>query len=89
MERKLTRTESWLRRSGMKINDAKTCLCLFYHKDTTPIEIKLNESTIRSTKNINVLGVIFDQKLQWSDHIAQCIAKSNKALTAIKMIKKF
>ena len=73
----------------MKINDSKTCLCLFYNKDTTPIEIKLNNSTIRSEKNKNVLGVIFDQKLQWSDHIAQCISKSSKALNAIRLIRRF
>ena len=37
----------------------------------------------------NVLGVIFDQKLQWTDQIAHCIAKSNRSLVAIKMIKKY
>ena len=42
-----------------------------------------------SSKTINVLGVLFDQKLQWSDHIASCIAKSNRALSAIRLIRKF
>ena len=78
----------WLRKSGMKINESKTCLCLFYNKDTTPIEIILNGVIIRSSKTINVLGVIFDQKLQWTEQIAHCTANSSKALTAIKMIKK-
>ena len=35
------------------------------------------------------LGVVFDQKLQWSDHIAHCIQKSSKALTAIRLIRNF
>ena len=39
--------------------------------------------------NINVLGVIFHQKLQWADHVAHCITKSKKALTAIRMIRHF
>ena len=73
----------------MMVNESKTCLCLFYHKDTTPIEITLNNVKIKSETKINVLGVIFDQKLQWSDHIAHCIAKSNKALSAIRLIKKY
>ena len=73
----------------MKANESKTCLCLFYNKDTAPIEITLNGVTIKSSKTINVLGVIFDQKLQWSEQIAHCTAKSSKALTAIKMIKIF
>ena len=42
-----------------------------------------------SSKVINVLGVIFDQKLQWFDHISHCVTKSKKALTAIRMIRKF
>ena len=85
IQTKLENTETWLRKSGMKINESKTCLCLFYNKDTTPIEIVLNGVSIKSSKTINVLGVIFDQYLQWSEHIAFCIAKSSKALTDIKM----
>ena len=78
METKLKNIESWLSQSGMKVNEAKTCLCLFYHKDTTPIEITLNNVTIKSSTKINVLGVIFDLKLQWAEHVASCTAKSNK-----------
>ena len=58
-------------------------------KDSTPIEITLNNVKIKSVTKINVLGVIFDQKLQWSDHISHCIKKSSKALCAIRLISKF
>ena len=71
------------------INESKTELCLFYNRDTTPIEIIINGVAIRSKPCINILGVIFDQKLQWSEHISQCISKSSKSIVAIKMIKKF
>ena len=37
---------------------------------------------------MNVLGVCFDSNLSWSTNIANTIKKANKALTAIKMIKK-
>ena len=73
----------------MKVNEAKTCLCLFYHKDTTPISIVLNNVIIKSTTKINVLGAIFDQKLQWADQISYCITKSSKALCAIRPISRF
>ena len=73
----------------MKVNDGQTSLCLFYHKDTTPITITLNNTQITSEKSINVLGVIFDQKLQWSEQIASSISKSSKALNAIRLIRKF
>ena len=88
MERKLRVIVSWLLHSGMKVNEQKTDLCLFYRGDTTPISITLNNQVIKSNKTINVLGVIFDSKLQWADHIAQAITKSFDALNAIRLIKK-
>ena len=86
---KLERIGNWLSKSGMKVNESKTSLCLFFSRDTTPIEIVFNGSIIRSKTSINVLGVIFDQKLQWSDQIANCVTKSSKSLVAIKMLKFF
>ena len=37
----------------------------------------------------NVLGVIFDSKLQWSDHISRTIKRSMNALNAIQIIRNF
>jgi hypothetical protein len=37
-------------------------------------------------KSIDVLGVLFDSKLNWSAHILNVINKANKALEAIKLI---
>ena len=88
MENKLERIKNWLNKSGMKVNDAKTCHCLFYKNDTTPIRVRLNDIIITSKKSINVLGVIFDQKLQWHEHISFSISKSIKALNAIRLIRR-
>ena len=38
---------------------------------------------------INVLGVIFDSKLNWTDHVAHAIKKSNKSLCALRIIKRY
>ena len=38
---------------------------------------------------MNVLGVIFDDKLKWNDHIAKTISKSNSALHCIRLIKHY
>ena len=88
MEIKIGRIMKWLKDSGMLVNESKTDLCLFHRGDTTPITIKLNGKNIKSNKSINVLGIIFDAKMQWSDHIAHAIKRSNKALNAIKLIQK-
>ena len=36
---------------------------------------------------MNVLGVIFNSKLNWNDHTAKAINKANSALHCIKLIK--
>ena len=36
-----------------------------------------------------VLGVMFDSKLNWNDHIAKAISKSNSALHCIRLIKHY
>ena len=38
---------------------------------------------------MNVLGVIFDSKLNWSAHVANAISKSRKALFALRLLRKF
>ena len=85
---KLERIALWLTKSGMKVNELKTSLCLFHNSDVRPITIEFNGVEIKSKKNINVLGVIFDQKMQWSDHIAYTVLKSNNALNAVRLLKK-
>ena len=84
----LKRTMDWLKDSGMKVNESKTDLCLFYKGDSTPISLNLYGKTIVSNKTMNVLGVIFDSKMQWSNQVAHAIKRSTKALNAIKLIKK-
>ena len=86
---KLENVVKWLVDSGMKVNEAKTDLCLFYKQDTTPITFLLNGKQITSNSKINVLGVIFDSKLQWIDHVALTLKKANSALCAIKLISRY
>ena len=51
--------------------------------------VELNGKFLISRKTINVLGVIFDSKLQWTDQVALASSKALKAVSAIKLIKTF
>ena len=86
MEKELETLTKWLKDLGLKVNDMKTELILFYKKDCQPITISLNQNIIKSAKTIKVLGVTFDSKLQWSTHISYTIARANSALHAIRII---
>ena len=44
---------------------------------------------INSADSMKVLVVTFDSKLTWTKHVSNRIAKSNKALHDIKLIRKF
>ena len=49
----------------------------------------INETLITSNPTINVLGIIFDSKLQWGPQIENTIKKSNKPKHALLLIKKY
>ena len=38
---------------------------------------------------MNVLGVVFDCKLNWSEHVAHAIKKSNRSLCALRLLKRY
>jgi hypothetical protein len=79
----------WIMDSGLKINEEKTDVRLFYKNDTVPIRIKIGNTWLNTKNEINVLGVTFDSKLKWSNHVAKVIPKANRALSAIKLIRKY
>ena len=79
----------WLRQSGLKVNDAKTELCLFHRKDHAPISLRIFNEILTSKDHMNVLGVIFDSKLQWHYQVQSAVNKSKKALNAIFLIRKY
>ena len=89
MHMKLEMMTKWLRDSGLSLNKAKTECCLFHKNDHILIDIVVNGITVRSKSSINVLGVLFDSKLNWSDQVAQSIRKAKSAVYAIKQIRKF
>jgi hypothetical protein len=39
--------------------------------------------------SINVLAVIFDNKISWSKHVRATVNKSNRALNAMKLVRKY
>ena len=79
----------WLRKSGLIVNEAKTEICLFHKNDQPLITINFLNTQIKSKKEMNVLGVVFDCKLNWNAHIAKTISKAKKSLFALRLLKKY
>ena len=64
-------------------------MCLFHRSQLKIINVNINNIIVKSTPQINVLGVTFDSKLQWTEQVANSIKKANKALLAISLIAKY
>ena len=79
----------WLRDSGMTVNETKTEVCLFYKSDVTPVNVTINNITIKSKPSINILGVQFDSRLNWEQQVSNSINKAKRSLHAIRLIKKY
>jgi hypothetical protein len=62
----IQKVENWLTSSGLKVNMEKTEIVIFHKTDTATSSIKLHEIEIHTKKQMSVLGVIFDSKLEWS-----------------------
>ena len=89
MKETLEMITKWLKDSGLKVNDNKTEACLFYIRDHPPVEITINNATIKTKLSMNVLGVQFDSKLQWTDHVNNITLKLKKVLQSIMLIRKY
>ena len=79
----------WLRDSGLVVNEGKTEICLFHKHDQRKITIKILGIQIESKNFMNVLGVFFDCKLNWSVHVNNCIQKAKKALFALRLLRPY
>ena len=70
MEISLEAITKWLKKLGLKVNESKTEICLFHRLPHNSITLTVNSFPLISKQNMNVLGVLFDSRLQWCDHIA-------------------
>jgi hypothetical protein len=89
LEKELETLTKWLSDSGLKVNENKTELVLFYRKDCRRVTLRINNTRIWSLDYMNVLGVVFDSKLGWAQHIATAVTKANKAINAIRLIRRY
>ena len=89
LEISLTNISKWMKDSGLKINKSKTELCVFTRTAHQAVSITVNGTIIESKNTMNVLGLLFDSKLQWGPHVAKILQKADRALNAIKLIKRF
>ena len=82
--------QGWcITRSLEKPNGINHLLTKHYLISADNITVRVGGVPVVSKKFINVLGITFDSKLDWTIQVSNCIAKAKKALYALRQIKNF
>ncbi len=86
---KLMRIMKWLKDLGLKVTEKKTEGCIFHRNENTDGKLKIDNTTITSKFEMNVLGLTFDSRLNWGPQVSRAIKGANNSLQAIKMKRKY
>jgi len=79
--------KKWLKYLGLQVNESKTEMCIFH--GNTDGSLLIDNVLISSKNDINVLGITFDSKLQWSSQVSRVIKGANNSLQTITLIRKY
>ena len=89
LEEKLIRAEQWLSGSGLKVNASKTELVIFHKHDSARGSISLSQTRIDSKAEMKVLGIIFDNQLEWSGQVEKSVQSARQATQALGLVRKY
>ena len=93
LERELERVDFWLNTNKMTINTKKTEVIFFGYgnklKKLDNKTVRYLDTPLKCTDSVKYLGVIFDEKMQWSKHIKNITQKVNLKLGKIRSIAHF
>jgi ribonuclease HI len=89
MNRLLYRANEWAKKWKIEFSTAKTIAVLFSHsRKSRMINLFLNGCQIEVRSEFRYLGILFDSKLHWKQHIIQQCAKANALLLKLKAVTK-
>jgi ribonuclease HI len=87
MQLSMNAIQDWCNKNGFKISINKTNAVLFSKRNNLAgIKIKIGKEKIKMVNEVKFLGVIFDSKLSWKQHINYIIEKCKKRLNLLRAI---
>ena len=78
----------WSEKHGLTVNKAKCkTLCICYRKSdhVTPVHLP----DVSFVKSLKILGVTFNEKLDWNDHCTYIVKNALKRLYVLRVLKNF
>ena len=85
LESDLKNVNEWNKNNGLEFNEEK-CRVIVFGKKLNDIDykFKINDIELEYVDSIKDLGIIFDSKLTFKDHIYSIISKAKKSLRTLK-----
>jgi len=88
LQDRIIELESWLASSGLKVNLEKTELTIFHRHDTSSANIKVKDMVVNSSSTLKVLGIVFNNRLQWDKQVQKVTRETRRSLQGLKIIKR-
>ena len=82
----LTRISDWCDTWGFKISLDKTVAVVFSHRTNIHIDLTINNQLVKIDNKAKFLGLIFDSKLNWKEHIKYIEEKCKKRLNLMRAV---
>ena len=82
----LNRIAEWCNLWGFKISLDKTVAVVFSNRAVTDIHLTLDNQPVKIDNKAKFLGLIFDRKLSWRDHINYLEQKCKKRLQLMRAV---
>ena len=79
----------WFKNNSLIANPSKFQLMFLGHKIDLDIEIEILNTKIKNQKEIELLGIIIDNKLTFTAHIDKACKKANNKLNSIIRLRSF
>jgi ribonuclease HI len=88
MQKALDSIEKWSRQTGFRFSEEKTVVMLFTkrHNERRTLQLHLNGKPLENVPNHRILGLIFDDRLNWNAHIMDVKARATKKLSILKTL---
>jgi len=87
MQNSLNKLADWCEMNGFKISVDKTVAVLFTHRiDKLPQTLKINDEYVKIDNRAKFLGLIFDSKLNWNEHIDYVTKKCQKRINLMRAL---
>ena len=88
LQLQVVKAEQWMSGSGLKVNLEKTELTIFRRYDTSAAVIKIKDIVVHSSPVLKVLGLLFNNHLQWDKQVEKATTDARRSLKGVRLIKK-